>query len=120
MRALIVDDDFISKEIMKSMLAQLKVEVHTADSAAEAFRLVQVHRYDYIFLDQELPDAIGTELKEALAPYCAERCSFAMVSSTDASELIERCQQVGISHCLTKPVNPKQLADLMGITGGIE
>lgn len=68
-KALIVDDDRQSIEVLKEGLMQHPdVEViSTAVSMSQGFALIKEHKPDILFLDIELNDASGLQLLEALS-----------------------------------------------------
>jgi CheY-like chemotaxis protein len=62
-RALLVDDDPLSRELIASMLAELGCETLTARSGTEALRqLANDHTIEMLFADINMPGLSGTEL----------------------------------------------------------
>ncbi len=119
-KVLIVEDDFISLEVLKAMVGQYPVEIITAQTGSEAVQQALNERPVLILLDHELPDFDGIEAYCQIAEKLGDaKPAAAMISAHENPEISERCQQHGIEHRLTKPVSPTQLADLMAIASGI-
>ncbi|MBN1820350.1 MAG: response regulator transcription factor [Prolixibacteraceae bacterium] len=67
-KCLIVDDEPLAIEVLKSHLGKLKsIEIAgTAADAIEAFDFLNNHRVDLMFLDIHMPEMKGTELIKSL------------------------------------------------------
>lgn len=67
-KCLIVDDEPLAIEVLKSHLGKLKsIEiVGTAGDAVEAFDFLNKHKIDLMFLDIHMPEMKGTELIKTL------------------------------------------------------
>ncbi|MGQ4275539.1 response regulator [Pseudidiomarina sp. E22-M8] len=113
----IVDDDIISLEVMKAMLAHFpEARVKTALTGQEAFDLIVEQRPDLVLLDHQLPDFNGVEL------YCkvyeklgAATPTTAMVSGHKPENFRAECAAAGINTLLQKPLAPSDLTELMRI-----
>jgi CheY-like chemotaxis protein len=57
--ALIVDDNFRVRETAEDRVAELEHEFHSVGSQREACEHLDLHTYDYILLDLELPARSG-------------------------------------------------------------
>lgn len=58
---LLVDDNAINLTVAKGLLSPLHMNIHTAFSAKEAFRLLDENSYDIVFMDHMMPDIDGVE-----------------------------------------------------------
>ncbi|WP_411358005.1 response regulator [Pseudidiomarina salilacus] len=116
-KVLIVDDDFISLEVMRAMLSHFQeADILTAESGGEALDLIMQQRPQLVLLDHQLPDFNGVQL------YCKVHAELgddtpltAMVSGNPPADYEAECQAAGINHLLQKPLAPSDLAELMRI-----
>lgn len=120
-KVLIVDDDFISLEVLKAMVGQYPVEILTAQSGQEAIDLALAERPRLILLDHELPDIDGIEVFCRLSEKLGDAMPLAaMVTGHQDDDFATRCTAAGINKRLHKPVKPTELADLLRVASGVE
>lgn len=121
MKILVVDDDFISLEVLKAMLSHYDATILVAQTGHEAVEQALSQRPDLLLLDHELPDMTGLDVYcEITAQLGDEAPAAAMITGHDFAEFADACAAAGIHHHLQKPVSPKGLADLLRITSGVE
>ncbi|MBN2875134.1 MAG: response regulator, partial [Spirochaetales bacterium] len=75
---LIVDDNEVNLEYMRTLVENAGFRVHVATSAAEAFRVLETHYVDAGLLDIRMPGFSGTELAKAIRAYAGPRYSPSM------------------------------------------
>ncbi len=120
-RVLIVEDDFISREVLKAMVQQFSLATEVAESRQQAIELTLAWRPTLILLDQELPDGTGIETYHAIRSLLAASTPpVVMISGHQHPDFVSECAAAGIMRCWSKPVTPGQLADLLRVTGHIE
>ena len=66
-RVLIVEDDAVQREAVRSLLGSHEVETVTAATAGECLTLLKDQTFDCMVLDLSLPDASGYSLLETLS-----------------------------------------------------
>ncbi|WP_417441017.1 response regulator [Idiomarina sp.] len=112
-KVLIADDDFISLEVLKAMLANFEVSILTAMTGEEALTLAE-EAPDLIFLDYEMPDMSGAEVCQELRQSDMHKNTpvIAITSHQSASEM-SACREAGMNATLHKPVSPEALSELM-------
>jgi CheY-like chemotaxis protein len=115
---LIVEDDFISQEVLKAMLSCYPLTVYCASDGAQALAQASQRVFALLLLDQQLPDTTGIALYQQLVAL-QPQAQAALVSSHHASHLNNQAKAAGIQQVLSKPLEPHQLADLLRITGCI-
>jgi two-component system LytT family response regulator len=106
-RALIVDDEKPSRELMCNYLKEFCDDVEiagTASSVRTAFRAIQKYSPDVVFLDIEMPDGKGFDL---LAMF--ENIEFKVVFTTAYSEYAIKAFRVNAADYLLKPVKIDEL-----------
>ncbi|RUO47105.1 response regulator [Pseudidiomarina donghaiensis] len=120
-KVLIVDDDFISLEVLKAMVGQYSVEILTAQSGQEAIDIAMAEKPRLILLDHELPDIDGIDVYCQLADQLGDQIPLvAMVTGHQGDDFAQRCEAAGINKRLHKPVQPIELAELLRIASSVE
>lgn len=120
-KVLIVDDDYISLEVLRAMVQQYPVEVITAETGKEAIRRAVEERPVLVLLDHELPDINGIDVYcEIVNKLGNQSPQAAMITGHDQDDFAQRCTAAGIHTFLHKPVSPKQLADLLRVASDVE
>ncbi len=108
MSILIVDDEPLQRDILKTILEDTGYETYTASSAEEALKTIKAAGPDVILTDLKLGEMDGVELlnkvqKEDIAPVVIIMTAFGTVSS--AVEAIKK----GAFDYLTKPLDKDTL-----------
>ena len=113
---LVVDDNNMNLLVFTRLLKQTKVKIDTAKSGDEAISMIFKKKYDVIFLDHMMPEKDGVqvlrELKEGPVnpnmetPYI---CLTANAITGARDEYIK----AGFDDYLAKPVNPKELEEML-------
>ncbi|MDX1706118.1 response regulator [Pseudidiomarina sp.] len=120
-KILVVDDDFVSLEVIKSMLSHYPSQVITAECGAEAVEKALAERPQLLLLDYELPDFNGIEVYCRIHDELGEGTPPAgLITGHDDEEIKERCTAAGIEQQLSKPLSVTDLTNLMRIAGKAE
>jgi CheY-like chemotaxis protein len=109
-RVLVVEDDVVSRELLRRILESDGCEVDVAVDGEKAIGRLAQGRYDVMILDLALPKLSGTDVMEYVAsttPRLLE--SVVVVTGLDASEI--RKLFPSICETLSKPVMPSRLMD---------
>jgi DNA-binding response OmpR family regulator len=106
-RVLIVDDDEMAREVMRTILQAEGCAVTTAESGSRALELLKAGAFELIILDINMPGVDGlevlTRLKQAGTP---AESSVVMTSARNDLETVMRCVDLGADSYLLKPVDP--------------
>lgn len=107
MKAIIVDDERLARQELKSLLAEHKdIEVIAeCANAAEAKEKIAQLKPDVVFLDIQMPGKNGLELAQELSPVPE------LVFVTAYDEFALRAFEVNALDYLLKPVQPDRLAE---------
>ena len=107
-RALIVDDEQLARERVRSLLeaADGVTEVGECAGGREAVPAIEEHQPDLVFLDVQMPDVNGFEVLEAIGP---ERLP-AVIFVTAYDEYALRAFEVHALDYLLKPIDPGRFA----------
>ena len=103
---MIIDDERLARAKLRSMLAEFPgIEIAgEADSVSEAVKVVEKTNPDIIFLDIQMPHAIGFDLLEKI------QTDAKIIFVTAYDEYAIRAFEVNALDYLLKPVAPKRLA----------
>src|SRR5438132_742452 len=108
MRALVIDDSRVLRNIMKQNLTHLRFEVTEAQDGREGLtRLREMARPDLILVDWNMPNMNGLEFVQA----CRADAAFAdvplmMVTTENETAQIARALEAGADEFLMKPFTP--------------
>ena len=65
-KILVVEDDVVTRKIIKDLLSPLDVKIETVNLAGDAYKKLENENFDCVILDLGLPDYSGKELLEKL------------------------------------------------------
>jgi DNA-binding response OmpR family regulator len=110
-RALIVDDDKTSCELLAEILDGKGFEAVWTTRALQGYKLAESSAFDLFILDVRMPGILGTELAAALKQ---ERpgAQIILISAFADEALRETASNLGVA-LLSKPFSPDQLLDLI-------
>lgn len=109
MKAIIVDDERLARQELKTMLAEHKdIEIIAeCANAAEAKEKINQLKPDVVFLDIQMPGKNGLELAQELHPLPE------LIFITAHDEYALRAFEVNALDYLLKPVQPQRLAETL-------
>lgn len=117
--ALVIEDVVSTQEHLRSLLVEKGLEVHVASTTNEALTHLRKHDYAFITLDMQLgPDDThgqgGVSLLSLIKRYQGNVPVVVITSlDWDKNQIAEFFVHDGIKHMLDKPVNPRQLYELV-------
>jgi CheY-like chemotaxis protein len=124
-RALLVEDEPDSRELLARLLESCGAEVRVAGSAAEALTLLVREHPDLLISDIAMPGETGYDLIErvrALAPEAGGTTPAIAVTAYTGAEDARRALRAGYQAHLSKPVQLRELvrlvAELLGSSNG--
>jgi len=116
---LIVDDNETNRRILEEVLTNWHMQPVAADGSAAALAAMEKsaaenHLFKVILLDAHMPMMDGFGLAERIQkdPRC-RGIKLIMLTSAGQPEDVSRCQTLGISAYLTKPVKQSELLDVI-------
>ncbi|WP_159441244.1 PAS domain-containing hybrid sensor histidine kinase/response regulator [Desulfopila aestuarii] len=111
LRALVVDDNAVAREVLSSMLSSLHISVETADNGLSALTSMeqaveQGKPYDVVLLDWMMPgiDGIETARRIKARSAFAKTPAMLMVTANGREEAFVEAGRVGLDGFLLKPV----------------
>jgi len=109
LRALVADDNPISRNVLREVLEGADYEVQVAGDGEEALDVLQQARppLDLILLDVQMPGRSGLDVLRAYRfMYPHSKTPILMVTAEASLEVRETCLRSGANACLEKPVDP--------------
>lgn len=105
-KILVVDDDFINRELLKAYLTEADYEVVTAADGQSAFKLALESPPDLALIDVQMPGMDGIELCSTLKSTPETRfVPVVIVTALDTLEEKIKAIDVGADDFVTKPFN---------------
>lgn len=114
LRVLVADDNAINREILVEMLAGAGVICEQAENGTQAFQRLQLHTFDVVLMDMEMPQMDGGETTRLLRadPRWAQLPIIVTTARADTAAGEDYVAQ-GFSDYLGKPVQPNALYALL-------
>lgn len=112
---LVVDDSPTMRRMVVTSLGSLRVKSTQAGSGLEAIERLAIEPVDLIVLDLNMPDMHGMEVIDFMRSHHAYR-EIPIVVLTTKGEESSRSEALaaGANRYLTKPFDPRHLADVVG------
>lgn len=113
-RALVVDDDPVSRRVLMLMLGAAGQRVVCASGGAEALSIMEVYQPTLACVDLHMPGLSGLELVDAMR----ERLGPSMppvvmlTASGDPSDM-SRAEAAGVDCYVTKPIGSRDIAMIL-------
>jgi PAS domain S-box-containing protein len=114
---LVADDNASSREILAEMLTNWKMKPVVANSGSEALKLMEMAQksgraFPIVLLDSQMPGMDGLSLAKQIQANPSMAGSVILMLSADRHLADSaRCQELGVSALLTKPVGQSELLD---------
>ena len=122
LRVLAVDDNASSRASLEEMFESWGLQLHTSHNAVSTIEMLQQDPFDIVLIDAHMPVTDGFTLAEQLKAADFEIAIpdiFIMLTSGDPPRDIARCEELGATAYLMKPINPSELFDtLIAYVGG--
>ncbi len=116
LKVLIVDDNRVNYTVAKGLMRYYHFVPAYAPSGEACLKLLEGNRYDLIFIDHMMPEMDGVETLCEIKrryPSVMEKTPIIALTANNSSDAKECYQKLGFSDFLAKPINPKQLDQLM-------
>ncbi|MGO9271395.1 MAG: PAS domain S-box protein [Terriglobia bacterium] len=116
-RILVAEDNGTNQEVAVAILRKLGYHADVVADGAEAVRALQQADYDAVLMDCEMPEMDGYEatrrIRERRTGTRNRHIPIIAITADAMAQDRDRCLQAGMSDYLAKPVEPRQLADLL-------
>ncbi len=115
-KALVVEDNAINRQIINILLHNINIECDFAENgriALEKFNAAPEKAYDLIYMDIQMPELNGYETTKALRSGEKKEGHTIPIIAMTANvfdEDVEKCRKAGMNAHIGKPIDPSQLA----------
>lgn len=103
-RSLIIDDEIDICNLLGNILARRNIQNEYANSLTDSKQILRDHRFDFIFLDNYLPDGKGIDFIPYLKNYFPAIKIILITALADQS-MQDKMQKSGIDCFLPKPLH---------------
>ncbi|MCU1346978.1 MAG: barA 5, partial [Acidobacteria bacterium] len=117
LRVLVAEDHPVNQEFASEALRRLGHEVAVASDGHEALGKIASGAFDLVLMDVQMPGLDGLEVTRRLRS-AGVRTTIVAVTAHTRREDRDRCLEAGMNAVLTKPIDAKQLAELIESLGG--
>jgi len=111
-KVLIVEDDVVFCRLLTKYLKDNNIQTKDAQTAEVAKALLKNESFDFIVIDNKLPDEDGIEVLEWLAQQKI-KVKKILMSRFEDEEIIQRATDIGVKRFIKKPLKPAVLLDLL-------
>ena len=117
-RLLLVEDMWLNREIINTLLSESGLSIDEAEDGLEAFAIIKSYpeRYHLVFMDIEMPKMDGLEATRQIRSLPSEGAkSIPIVAMTgnDDREDVEKCFIAGMNDHIAKPIDVDYLLAIM-------
>lgn len=117
-RILVCDDNVINQKVALRILAQMGYKAAVANNGKEALAALDQQRFDFVFMDLQMPEMNGLEATEAIRQRQQQTSQFpnynppVIIVAMTASAMVgdrDKCLASGMDDYVSKPVRPEDV-----------
>ncbi len=115
-RVVVAEDNYVNREVTRRLLVRLGCHVFTACNGQEALEVIDRAPCDLVLMDLEMPVMDGLQATRAIRMKEATTGGHLPVIALTAHVLKEhrtKCREVGMDDFLPKPLNCRQLTEVL-------
>ncbi|GGY35169.1 hypothetical protein GCM10011297_05280 [Bacterioplanes sanyensis] len=112
-QVLVVEDNPINQLVATSMLGELGLTYELAENGEEAIAMLNVHPYDLVLMDIQMPVMDGYEATRLIRSMGFNQMPIYAMSANALQKHIDQALQAGMNGYLVKPVEFDQLASVL-------
>ena len=109
MQILVVEDESVTREVLKRLLTASGHEVTEASDGAEGWKLLQSIRIPVVISDWEMPEMEGLELCRKVRGRTGDYVYFIMLTARSGRAEYLEAMDAGVDDFLTKPLDAVDL-----------
>jgi two-component system sensor histidine kinase RpfC len=115
LRILVADDNRTNQKVIGKILERAGHQVRFADNGEQAVTALNERETDLVLMDINMPVMNGIEATKLyrLASVGQKRVPILALTADATPEARRECERAGMDGCVTKPIEPKQLLDLI-------
>ena len=111
-RVLVIDDAADNRLLISRMLAKTGASVEFASNGPEGLNQCLTTKYDVILMDLQMPEMDGFEVTKLIRNRGIQTPIVALTAHA-IDEIRDRCEKLGFSGFLTKPLDLKRLLNVV-------
>lgn len=112
MKILIAEDDLVTRELLKRILAHMADEIIEANDGLEALELIESEDPDFLFTDIQMPALDGRAIVEAVRASEKHRLlPIVCMSGVKDKDEITALVALGIQDYILKPIRPAEVQE---------
>lgn len=115
-RILVVEDERVLAENVKTYLARCSPDVRIAPDGQRAMEIIESFTPDVVVLDYGLPGENGLQFYRDLVRNHARPIGCVMITGYPLEEITESANMLGIHHLLSKPFKLSELQQLVDLS----
>jgi CheY-like chemotaxis protein len=103
---LLVDDNHISRQVGRDILAKLGYQVTTAENGRMGIQTFNRERFDLVLMDLEMPEMDGFEAARIIRQHAAEsglRVPIIALTAHVFEDVLKKCRETGMEGHIAKP-----------------
>jgi len=114
---LVAEDNIVNQKVALAILEKLGIDAKIADNGIMALKALKTGHYDLVLMDMQMPEMDGLEATRQIRNPGSDVPDhdipiIAMTANALKGDK-ERCIEAGMNDYLSKPVNPKALAEIL-------
>ena len=106
---LLVENHEVTRLVTTNMLNELGLEVEVVEKGKQAVELSTKNRYDFIFIDIQLPVMDGVEAIKLIRRGKNKKTPIVAIATNYQQSVIKQYLAVGMNDCISKPVTIERL-----------
>jgi signal transduction histidine kinase/CheY-like chemotaxis protein len=116
-RILVAEDNLTNQEVTQALLGKLGFQAHLVANGVEVIQELEKASWDIVLMDCEMPEMDGYEATRRIrSRQAVTQNPLVPIVALTADALTgdrERCLQAGMDDYISKPVDPKRLAEVL-------
>ncbi|MFD2161590.1 two-component regulator propeller domain-containing protein [Paradesertivirga mongoliensis] len=112
-KILIAEDNLINQKLIVKVLSKLGYTSSIANNGKEVLAMLSAEFYELIFMDIQMPEMDGLEATKIIRETCEQQPLIVAMTANAMEEDKEACIRAGMDDYISKPINLKDLMELM-------
>ena len=114
LNVLLVDDNLISRQVGRDILAKLGYRVTTAENGETGIVIFKKERFDFVLMDLEMPDMDGYEAARIIRRRAVDsgfQIPIIALTAHVFEDVLRRCREAGMEGHIAKPYSVEKLRE---------